>query len=183
MRRGTFGPGPADTGITGANGGGTSSASWRVCGSCARLAPLHPAANTLAGRLWGRGMAEPAQPGWPAQAVTQLDEGLPVDCPGDYRSLLDWQVLAPARELHPSVAALNAGLPAARAVQQAQGEPQTLPDIIETYFAPLLSRRRGLLVFEPWGQRREERQARKRQRSAAQRDDDVRYSGNSYAGR
>lgn len=130
-------------------------------------------------------MAEPAAQGWPALAVAQLDQGLPLDSPGDYRSLLDWQVLAPAGALHPSVAALNAGLPApaARAVQQAQGEPQTLPDIIEAHFVPMMTVRRGLLVFEPRGQRREERQARKRQRSAAQRDDDVRYTGNSYAGR
>ncbi|KAI7838087.1 hypothetical protein COHA_008096 [Chlorella ohadii] len=46
----------------------------------------------------------------------------------------------------------------------------------------MMESRRSLLVFEPRGQRREERQARKRQRSAAQREDDVDYRGNSYSG-
>ncbi len=110
--------------------------------------------------------------------------GRPLEQPDGYRSLLDVQVLAPAGELHPSVAVLNDGLPApaARAVQLAEGDSQTLPDMVESRFVPMMESRRSLLVFEPRGQRREERQARKRQRSAAQREDDVDYRGNSYSG-
>lgn len=131
-------------------------------------------------------MAEPAaaEPpvGWPAAEVELLDAGVPLD-PPVYRSMLDAQVAAPEGQLHPDLAALNADQPAPRAVQQAQGEPQTLPDIIESWFVPMLHLRRSLLVFEPRGQLAEERQARKRQRRTGQRDDDVDYDGNSYSGR
>lgn len=153
-----------------------------------RLVLSHLAPQTLYTPLGAAGMAEPAaaEPpvGWPAAEVALLDAGVPLD-PPVYRSMVDAQVAAPEGQLHPDLAALNAGqpAPAARAVQLAQGEPQTLPYIIESCFVPMLHLRRSLLVFEPRGQLAQVRQARKRRRTGRREDGQPRAASNSYPGR
>lgn len=131
-------------------------------------------------------MAQPEAPvGWPAAVLEQLDAGVPLEQHADYREMLDLQAAAPPGQLHPSVAALNAGVaaPAARVMQLADGAPQQLPDIIESCFAPMMNLRRSVVVFEPRGQTPAERKARKRRRGGNGQADGATYSGNAYPGR
>lgn len=81
-------------------------------------------------------MAEPeaeAPVGWPAALLEQLDAGAPLQN-ADYRQLLNLQAAAPAGQLHPDVAALNAGVaaPAALVKQLPDGASQKLSDMIES---------------------------------------------------